>query len=293
MIKRILPFLCFLAADTGSSGGGEAPPAAPAKKFPPVNAPGSVGPGAIAPDPNLDDQLRRQARASAKTLRAQAEEKALVLSRKTKTVVEPEKTATEDEIFQMLKAGGNEHDTPIHATSGPNPGVQALRPGESSRGPASGILARGALIPDNQTLAGRQPVNNAPGLGADTGIKATADNPDARAADGSHVDGVDPADPGTAGAIGPAPVRHDTAEEAARREKACAVIREAFAANRVPTRQEFLDAGCPENLVDDAIRDAETDLKAREEQDGAAHNREALAATASSSSGSSESSSSN
>jgi hypothetical protein len=190
-------------------------------------------------------------------------------------------------LFNALMSGDtSQHDTPAHLAAGPSVSRE-LRPGETLHGPATGKLAIGGLVPEHQHLAaGTIPTLNAPGVGSDTGLKRTADNPDARAGDGGHAAGVDPADPGTTGDQRTAPERHDTAEENAERATAMAELEASIQRGEVPSRDLFLRAGCPEAEVDKAIESAQHEIDARKGgNETVLENREAAAATASSPAG--------
>lgn len=246
--------------DAGGGATSSSPSPSTQPRPPPVDAPGSLGPSSVQPHPDATEQMRRQARQASRHLADRAAERAAELSRTTGRHVDADKTPTEDEILEGLQSGDTSAlDTPAHLTAGPNPGTVGLRPGESPTGPATGPLARGRLVPEHDIIGGKTiPTINAPGLGADTGAKKTDDNPDARAGAGGHAEGVDPADPAFRGQV--AEERHDTAADTAARVAAEADIHAAVTAGKMPTREQFLAAGVPDNQLDNAMTAAQDEI---------------------------------
>lgn len=204
-IRGFIPLVAvaFAFPFSGKSGEGEtveelrgasaAPPADPplGADQPRSNAGRNLpGPSRLAPaiPGNEDDQRRRQAQQAANVLRDQAEARARSESLRTGKTVEPEKTPTADEIF----ANPGEVSSDPQFSRGPQ--TAEMRLGESRTGPPSGVLARSRPVAEHLiTNANPVPTINAPGLSADSGIKLTPDNLDARGGSG-HDDGPDPAD---------------------------------------------------------------------------------------------------
>lgn len=203
MLKNLskYSFPLFLSPDTGDLSNADRPTIPPASAdLPPPSTTGPPdtrsGPAVLsgadarkrlAPDITPDEQARREqhARAAATTLRDQAERAARAESERTGKPVEPAKTKTAEELLA-------ESFTQEGTLRGP--ATVEARPGESTNGPQSAAFSRTRVVPEHMVSnIAVVPTVNAPGLGADSGIKLTPDNLDARGGSG-HDDGPDPAD---------------------------------------------------------------------------------------------------
>lgn len=241
--------LLMLAADkaTGGTGSKTATAAAPTEE-------------------QVDQQMRAQARLAARTLREKAEQRAKLQSDAAGNPAPIEPTPTEEELYQQAKSGKAAAETPAGVTSGPTPATaESVRPGETYNGPATGRLATGAPVPEHriaQTIP-TTPTINAPGLGADSGIKKTADNPDARGG-GAAPDPADnirtPEMPNPNADASPVhgDKRQDTPEVKAARDVVSAKIRN----GEEPSRDELTAAGIPESELDNAAKQAKADAEA-------------------------------
>ncbi len=230
-------------------------------------ATGSKGtkPATAAPTPDEQEaQDRRQAEAAARTLRDQAEQRAKLQADAGGNTPAIEATPTAEELYQAARSGKSE--SPAGVTRGPTPATtEAARPGETYSGPATGRLATGTVIPEHRmaSVIPSTPTINAPGLGADSGIKKTADNPDARGGGGAP----DPADnirtpempnPNADASPAHAERRLDTPEIKAARDIVTAKIR----GGEVPSRKELEASGIPKEEIGNALEQAKKDAEA-------------------------------
>jgi hypothetical protein len=134
-----------------------------------------------------DDARDRQLRAARNTLLERAQKAATLESERTGRDVQPEEVPSLEELAKGYTMEDSELRMPVQ--------VEA-RPGETISGPVTGVFARTRVVPEHQ-ITGVSPVPtfNAPGLGADSGLKLTPDNADASGGPKGHIDGADPADP--------------------------------------------------------------------------------------------------